>query len=310
MPKVLVCDPYDPEGLEKLRTHGFEVDERPKISAEELLRIVGEYDALMVRSRTKVTKQVLENAKRLKAVARAGVGLDNIDVDHAKQKGVKVVATPEASTSSVTELTLTLMLCVLRQVSFADRNLKEQKWVKSSITGLELKSKIVGVIGAGGRIGGEVARILRTGFGCHVLGYDAVDIRKRGTELGMEVVQRLEDLLARSDIVTIHVPYLPSTHHLLNESTIKMMKSNSIIINTSRGDVVDGQAILGALQSGRLGGAGLDVFHDEPPKEEWEKQLVQLPNTVCTPHIGAQTEECQRIGGLMAAEKLIEMLKP
>jgi len=310
--RILVCDPTEAEGIQILRRAGFEVDEKPTISSEELLKDVGRYDALLVRGRTKVTREVIQAGQKLKAVVRAGVGLDNVDVEFAMKNGIQVLSTPAAPTVSVAELTIGLMLDVLRQVSFADRNMKNGKWVKSRLMGRELRGKTVGVIGAGGRIGSEVVRILKTGFGANVIGYDITDISSRAALLGMQLAKDLDDLLTSCDIVTIHVPYSEATHYLLNAERIGKMKKGSILINTSRGDIVDGQALLKTLAEEHLSGAGLDVFHNEPPKEEWEKELVSLPDgiTVCTCHIGAQTIESQRTASVIAAEALIKILKP
>jgi len=310
--KVLVCDPMEAEGIQRLHSAGFEVDEKPTISSEELLRVVGGYDALLIRSRTKVTRDVIRAGRRLRAIVRAGVGLDNVDVEFAKKAGIQVISTPAALTVSVAELTVGLMLDVLRQISFADRSMKEGKWIKSRLMGQELRGKTVGVIGAGGRIGSEVARILKTGFGANVIAYDITDISRYVTELRMQSAKDLDDLLGRSDIVTVHVPYSEATHHLLDEKRIAAMKKGSILINTSRGDVVDGQALLKALKEKHLSGVGLDVFHNEPPKEEWEKELVSLQDgvAVCTCHIGAQTIEGQRTASVMASEALIKFLEP
>lgn len=308
--KVLVCDPMDAEGIQKLQSAGFEVDEKPTISGEELSKVVGGYDALLIRSRTKVTQDVIKAGRRLRAIARAGVGLDNVDVEFAKKAGIHVISTPAALTVSVAELTIGLMLDVLRQISFADRNMKEGKWIKSRLMGRELRGKTVGVIGAGGRIGSEVARILKAGFGANVIAYDIIDISRQAAELDMQLAKDIDHLLDRSDIVTVHVPYSEATHHLLDARRIAAMKSSSILINTSRGDVVDGQALLKALREKHLSGVGLDVFHSEPPKEEWEKELVSLPDgvAVCTCHIGAQTIEGQTTASVMASEALIKAL--
>jgi len=310
-PRVLVCDPVEPEGLEILRKEGFRVDERPAITSQELLSIIGEYDAVIVRSRTKITRDVICAGKRLKAVVRAGAGLDNVDADFARQAGIQVMSTPAALTVSVAELTVALMLDVLRRVSFADRNMKEGKWIKSRLVGRELRGKAVGVIGAGGRIGSEVARILRKGFEASVIGYDVVDIKNRTSEMGIEVATELDDLLVRSDIVTIHVPYSEATYHLLDEKRIFRMKRGSILINTSRGEIVNGRALLKALKVKHLSGVGLDVFQNEPPTEEWEKEIVSQPDgvTVCTCHIGAQTVEAQKAASVMASEALIKLLR-
>ena len=307
--KVLICDPIHPEGMKKLKEAGHEVVEKPQITHEELKEEVWKFDALVVRSRTKVTKEIIERGRRLKAIARAGVGLDNIDVEFAKSRGIKVISTPAAPTASVAELAVALMLSALRKIPLADRAMKEGKWVKKELVGRELGGLTVGVVGVGGRIGYEVAKILRMGFGAKVIGYDVINAKDKAEELGFEVAGSLEELLKRSDIVTIHVPYLPSTHHLINEERIKLMKDGAILINTSRGDVVDGRALLSALKSGKLSGAGLDVFHREPPEDGWEKELVSLPAVVCTCHIGAQTVEAQAQASLMAASRLIEVLE-
>jgi len=310
--RILVCDPMEAEGIQMLRRAGLDVDEKPTISSNELLRVVGGYDALLIRSRTKVTQDVIQAGQKLKVVVRAGVGLDNVDIEFAKKSGIQVLSTPAAPTVSVAELTIGLMLDVLRQISFADRNIKDGKWIKSRMMGRELRGKTVGVIGAGGRIGSEVARILKAGFRANVVGYDITDISGRAAELGIQLAKDLDDLLASCDIVTIHVPYSEATHHLLNAKRIAKMRKDSILINTSRGDIVDGRALLKALKERHISGAGLDVFHNEPPEEEWEKELVSLPDgvTVCTCHIGAQTIESQRTASEMAADALIKILKP
>jgi D-3-phosphoglycerate dehydrogenase len=305
--KILVCDPIRQEGIVLLKNAGFELVEQPSISASELEKEIAGYDAVIVRGRTKITGAVIQKGKRLKIIARSGVGLDNVDLASAKDKGIKVIATPAAPTTSVAELTIGLILSVIRKISYADRTIKEGLWVKNELIGTEMKSKTVGVVGAAGRIGLEVARITAQGFGAAVVGYDVIDFTEKARQLGLTPIKDLNELLSSSDIVTIHVPYLPSTHHLINAKAIDEMKNGSILINPSRGDIVDGQALLQALKTGKLAGAGLDVFHKEPPSDEWEKQLTRLPNVVCTAHIGAQTSECQRLESTQLAEQLIEM---
>ena len=308
--KILVCDSIDAEGIEKLKEAGHEVIEKTQITYEELKKEIENFDAIIVRSRTKVTSEIIEKGKRLKAIARAGVGLDNIDVEAANKRGIKVISTPAAPTTSVAELTIGLMLSVLRKIPYADKAMKEGKWIKKELFGRELGSLTVGVVGVGGRIGLEVARILKEGFKCKVIGYDVIDVTDKAEKIGFEPAKSLDELLKKSDIVTIHVPYLPSTHHLINEEKINLMKDGAILINTSRGDIVDGKALLKALKSGKLAGAGLDVFHKEPPEDEWEKELINLEGiTVCTCHIGAQTIEAQKQASIMAATQLIEILK-
>ncbi|HKI75700.1 MAG TPA: hydroxyacid dehydrogenase [Candidatus Bathyarchaeia archaeon] len=302
--RVLISDPIDDEGVKILSDAGFTVDNQPGIDKTKLASIINQYDALIVRGRTKVDAGLIRNSK-LKIVGRAGVGLDNIDLQAAKEKGVTVLNTPSAPTTSVAELTVGLMLCLLRKIPFADHSMKEGRWIKSQLMGEELQSKKIGIIGRAGRIGNEVSRILTVGFQAYVLGYDV--IRPRGVPgLSYEITDSIEDLLQRCDIVTIHVPYSPQTHHLLNEARLRMMRKGSYLVNTSRGDIVEGSALLGLLKEGQIGGAGLDVFHLEPPVDEWERELVNLPNgtTVVTCHIGAETQQAQKRASIEIAERI------
>ncbi len=302
--RVLISDPIDEQGIKILTSAGFTVDNQPGLDKAKLASMIGRYDVLIVRGRTKVDSSLI-NGSRLKIVGRAGVGLDNIDLQAAKDKGVTVLNTPSAPTTSVAELTVGLMLSLLRSIPFADRSMKEGHWIKNRLMGDELQSKKIGVIGRAGRIGNEVSRILTVGFQADVLGYDV--IRPRGVPgLSYEITESIEDLLRRSDIVTIHVPYSPQTHHLLNEPRLRMMRKGSYLINTSRGDIVEGPALLRVLKEGHLAGAGLDVFHIEPPADEWEKELVNLPDgtTVVTCHIGAETRQAQKRASVEIAERI------
>jgi len=302
--RVLISDPIDEQGIKILTSAGFTVDNQPGLDKAKLASMIGRYDVLIVRGRTKVDSSLI-NGSRLKIVGRAGVGLDNIDLQAAKDKGVTVLNTPSAPTTSVAELTVGLMLSLLRSIPFADRSMKEGHWIKNRLMGDELQSKTIGVIGRAGRIGNEVSRILTVGFQADVLGYDV--IRPRGVPgLSYEITESIEDLLRRSDIVTIHVPYSPQTHHLLNEPRLRMMRKGSYLINTSRGDIVEGPALLRVLKEGHLAGAGLDVFHIEPPADEWEKELVNLPDgtTVVTCHIGAETRQAQKRASVEIAERI------
>lgn len=307
---MLVCDPIHQDGVKLLRDAGCEVAERPKITKEELVSDAKNFDVIVVRGRTKVTAEVIAAAPPLKAIARSGVGLDNIDLEAAKKQGIAVISTPGAPATSVAELAVGLMMSLLRQIPLADQAMKQSQWTKAQLIGRELRGKTLGIVGVAGRIGTEVARISLQGFGMKVIGYDVIDVTEKARQIGFEACTKLEELLERADIVTIHVPYLPSTHHLIDESRISRMKQGSILINTSRGDIVDGRALLKAIKEGRMAGVGLDVFHDEPPKEDWEKELVALQNgrSVCTPHIGAQTYECQRLESLTVAEEIIKLL--
>jgi D-3-phosphoglycerate dehydrogenase len=307
--KVLVCDPIHPDGVAILRKAGFEVEENKTLTPEQLEKRIAEFDAVVVRGRTKITAPVINAGAKLRAVARSGVGLDNIDLEAARKKSIKIISTPAAPTTSVAELAISLMLSVLRRVSYADGAMKAGKWVKTELMGTELKSKTIGIIGAAGRIGLEVARIAVQGFGAKVIGYDVIEYADKAKQIGFRTVDKLPDLLKDSDIISIHVPFLPATKYLIDEKTIAIMKNGAILVNTSRGDIVDGAAVMQALKSGKLSGAGLDVFHKEPPVDEWEKELTKLPTVVCTPHIGAQTSECQRLESTQVAEQLIAALK-
>jgi len=302
--RVLISDPIDEEGIKILKDAGFSVDNQPGLEKSKLANIVDQYDVLIVRGRTKVDSAIIRNS-RLKIIGRAGVGLDNIDLEAAKEKRVAVLNTPSAPTTSVAELTVGLMLCLLRKIPFADHSMKDGRWIKNQLIGEELQSKKIGIIGRAGRIGNEVSRILTVGFQADVLGYDV--IRPRGVAgLSYEITDSIEDLLRRCDIVTIHVPYSPQTHNLLNEARLRLMRKGSYIVNTSRGDIVEGPALLKHLKEGHLSGAGLDVFHLEPPADTWEKELVNLPDgaTVVTCHIGAETRQAQKRASIEIAERI------
>ncbi len=302
--KVLVCDPIDMEGINILRREGFDVDFKPSITEDELLGTIGKYDVLLVRGRTKVTRQMLERGEQLKVIGRVGAGLDNIDLKASEERGITVLNTPEALADSVAELTFGLILAVSRRIAFADRAMKEGKWLKKELEGMLLKGKTLGIIGLG-NIGWSVAKIGRS-IGMKVL------VTKRTppkpeliVELGAEFVS-LDNLLSSSDIVSIHVPLTPETRHLISSRELSLMKDEAILINTSRGGVVDEKALLEALKSGKLYGAALDVYETEPPTN---LELVTLPNVVCTPHIGAQTKEAQKVASAMIAEKIARFFK-
>lgn len=302
--KVLVCDPIHEEGIGKLRDAGFEVDVNTTISHEQLKDVVSNYDALVVRSRTKVTKEIIEAGKRLKTIGRAGVGLDNIDLETAKKKGITVLNTPEAPAEAVAELTVGLIISLARHIALADQAMKKEEWLKKKLRGWELRGKTLGVIGLG-NIGEKVARVAKA-FGMKIL------ITKR-TPPEPELLRELEgefislsELLQRSDVVTIHVPLTPQTRHLIGAKELQLMKDGAFLINTSRGAILDEKALVEALQSGKLGGAALDVYETEPTINI---ALTRLPNVVCTCHIGAQTKEAQRAAATLIAEKIINFLK-
>lgn len=284
--KILLTDGLEENGQEILRQFAA-VDNRSGISADELLQIVGEYDALIVRGRTKVTPPVFEAAGKMKVVGRAGVGVDNIDLAAAKAHGVTVVNSPTATTLAVAELTLGLMLAVVREIPRADAGMKAGKWLKKEMEGGELWKKTLGVIGFG-RIGAAVAQ-RAAAFDMTILGYDplipAEEIQQRG---GKPV--SLDELLAQADIITLHIPLTADSRNLLDAASFAKMKDGVRIICAARGGVIDEEALLAALESGKVAAAGLDVFATEPPGLT---PLVAHPRVICTPHIGAQTVEAQ-----------------
>jgi D-3-phosphoglycerate dehydrogenase / 2-oxoglutarate reductase len=303
--RVLVCDPIHPDGLAILRDAGFQVDDQAGIDKSTLVELIPSYEVVVIRGRTKLDATTIKAARKLRVIGRAGVGLDNVDIEAAKAAGIQVWNTPGAPSTSVAELTVGLILSLLRKIPLADREMKAGHWIKNELMGEELQGKKVGVIGRAGRIGNEVSRILTVGFQADVLGYDV--IKPRGVPgLSYEFTESIEELLQKSEIVTVHVPYTPQTHHFLDGKRLRMMRNGSYLINTSRGDIVDGPSLLELLRKGQLAGAGLDVFHLEPPVDEWEKALISLPNgvTVATCHIGAQTQQAQRRESVELAQKI------
>ena len=299
--KILVTDGLEENGQAILREHA-EVDIKTGISADELIRTASDYDAFIVRGRTKVTPAVFSAALKLKVVGRAGVGVDNIDLAAARQHHVTVVNAPVATTVSVAELTMGLMLSMIREIPRADASLKAGEWLKKEFEGSELFEKTLGVIGYG-HIGAAVG-IRAAAFGMTVLGYDSFippeTIRKQG---GQPV--SLDELFAKSDIITIHVPLTPETRFLINESTINKMKTGVRIICDARGGIINEDDLETALDSGKVASAALDVFSNEPPGAT---PLVHHPRVVATPHIGAQTVEAQRRAAADIADEVLRAL--
>ncbi len=299
---MLVCDPVSSKCIDILKAAGLEVTYQPKISAEELLQQIPEYDAVVVRSRTKITSSVIEAGKKLRVIGRAGVGLDNIDVEAAAKRGITVLNTPESSTEAVAELVLGLMLSLARKIPLGDRGLKEGRWLKGEMMGFELKGKTLGIVGLG-RIGSRVGALAKA-FGMKILVYDVIQLPEQLIKSLEAQVVDLDTLLSNSDFVTLHVPLTPETKHMMNRERFARMKKGAYLVNASRGEVVDEEALYSALKEGWLAGAALDVFEHEPPTSE----AVKLPNVVCTPHIGAQTVEAQDAAGELLAEKVIKAL--
>ncbi len=302
--KVLVCDSIDQAGVDSLKRAGMNVDYKPEIKANELVSVVKDYDAIVVRSRTKMTKEVIDAASNAKIIARVGVGLDNVDVKAAEAKNIRVINAPEAASTAVAELAIGLMISLARSIPRADAETKKGNWIKKELVGTELKGKYLGIIGVGniGRNIGRMAKALRM----NLIGYDIFPInRDFVNEVGM-IVTDLNTLLESSDFITCHVPATPETNHMFNAERLARMKPTAYLINTSRGEIIDENALYEALKNNRLAGAALDVFEVEPPTD---KLLLNLPNVVCTPHIGAQTKEGQELASSVIAEKIIQILR-
>jgi D-3-phosphoglycerate dehydrogenase len=303
--RVLICDSIDNSGIESLKKSDMVVDYQPEIKPDQLNSIAKDYNVLVVRSRTKVTKEIIEaSAPNVKIIARVGVGLDNIDIHEAEANGIRVINSPEAAANAVSELVMGLMLSLARSIPFADIETKKGKWVKSDLTGAELRGKYLGIIGVGniGRNIGRIGRALRM----NLIGYDIVPVNKDFIrEVGL-IVADLNTLLESADFVTCHVPLTAETKKMFNIDKFSKMKHTAFLINTSRGEIIDESALYDALKNGRIAGAALDVFETEPPTN---KMLLQLPNVICTPHIGAQTKEAQQLAAMVIAEKIIQTLR-
>ncbi len=300
--RVHVNDPLDDEAMELLRSKGDLEVTSEHLDKEELKKIMPDVEVLVVRSATKVTADVIEASQKLRIIARAGVGLDNIDLEKAKEKGIKVLNTPGASAISVAELTIGMMFALSRHIARGTMDLKEGKWTKKELKGVELTGKTLGIIGLG-RIGREVAK-RALGLGMKVVAYDPYV-----KEIDMDVsLVDLDELYKTADYITVHVPLMPETKHLINDEAFSKMKKGVFIINCARGGVVDESALLKALKEGKVAGAGMDVFETEPPTSDIEKELLSLPNVVATPHIGASTKEAQKRVGKEIVEKIFEAL--
>ncbi len=306
MVKILVCDPIHDDGVKMLRDAGFELDLDTDVTKEDLIKKIGGYDAMVIRSRTKVTREVLDAAKSLKAIARAGVGLDNVDLSYAKEKGIEVFNSPEAPCNAVAELVLGMMFNMARMITMADSGMKQGKWEKNRLTGFEIQGKTLGIIGFG-RIGytlGKKAKCL----GMRVITYDVLmdKLIHFVEEIEAEAVD-LDTLYEQSDFITVHVPLLPQTKHMISTEQFNKMRDGVYIINAARGGIIEEAALKKALDSGKVKGAALDVYEQEPNPDE---ELVCKPNVICTPHIGAGSEEAQIGNSTIVAEKLIKFFKP
>ena len=287
MAKVLICDSVDAPAVDAIRAVGIEVDVRDTITLDELDQVIGEYDGIVVRSRTQVRAPLLENPGKLKLIIRGGVGVDSIDVAAAESKGIKVINTPAASSNAAAELALGMILSLARSLAWAAASMKAGKWEKKKFEGTEIAGKTLGVIGYG-RIGQALCKKARA-LGMTVVAYDPY-VQSAG-------LISLDELLSMADYVSLHIPHTAETHNLLGAAQLAKMKPGAYLVNAARGGVVDEDALYAALVGGHLAGAAVDVYTEEPPQSEALRKLIALPQVIATPHIGAGTVEAQeRIG--------------
>jgi len=301
---VLICDQVNTILKEILEKNGLKVTYEPEITPEQIAEKIGTFEVVVVRSRTKITRELVEKADKCKIIARVGVGLDNIDQEAAKEKNIRVINAVEGATTAVAELVIGLMLSMAREITRADREIRNGNWIKKELMGSELQGKYLGIIGLG-NIGKRLGR-LAMALNMNIIGYDVIPIDDEfSKEVGLMKAD-LDTLLSSADYVSLHVPLLDSTHHMINAEKLKLMKNTARIINTSRGGVIDEEALYNSLKEGNIAGAALDVFEVEPATGN---RLTTLPNFIATPHMGAQTKEAQLLAANIIAEKIIQVLR-
>lgn len=301
---VLICDQVAPILNEILQKNGLKITYEPEITPEQIKEKISSFDIVVVRSRTKITKEMINLAAQCKIIARVGVGLDNIDVDAAKAKNIRVINAVEGAMNAVAELVLGLMLSMAREIPRADREIRSGNWLKKELMGIELSGKYLGIVGLG-NIGKRLAKLAR-GLNMNIIGFDVVPIADDfARDVGL-IKADIDTLLSSADFISFHVPLTDTTHHLVNTKRISTMKKTVYIINTSRGEIIDEDALYDALKEGKIAGAALDVFEKEPAVGN---KLATLSNVVCTPHIGAQTKEAQTLAANVIGEKIIMILR-
>ncbi len=301
--RVLVSDPLGPGGMSELKKEkNIQVDEKSGLAPEELKKIIGEYDAIIIRSGTRLTKDILEAAGKLRVIGRAGVGVDNVDLDAATKRGIIVMNTPEGNTISTAEHTFSMLMALARNIPQAAVSVKSGEWKRHDFLGTELNGKTLGVIGFG-RIGREVAKRAHA-FGMRVVVFDPFISKASVKEQPIEFME-LKALLAASDFITVHTPLTAETKHLLNEQTLKFCKKGVKLINCARGGILEEKALLAALKSGHVSGAALDVFEKEPPGEN---PLLKFPQVISTPHLGAATQEAQENVAIDVVHQVLDAL--
>jgi len=301
---VLICDQVNPILKEVLEKNGLKVTYEPEITPEQIAEKIGNFEVVVVRSRTKMTRELIAKADKCKIIARVGIGLDNIDQDAAKEKNIRVINAVEGAITAVAELVIGLMISMAREIPRADREIRNGNWIKKELMGSELKGKYLGIVGLG-NIGKRLGRLARALY-LNIIGYDVIPIDdKFSKEVGLMKAD-LDTLLSSADYVSLHVPLLDSTHHMINAEKLKLMKNTARIINAARGGVIDEEALYNSLKEGNIAGAALDVFEVEPATGN---KLTTLPNFVATPHMGAQTKEAQLLAANIIAEKIIQVLR-
>lgn len=304
MARILVTDALSELGLEQLeQAHDMEVVLKIGAKPEEILSVIAEFDALLVRSQTKVTAELLQAGKRLKVVGRAGVGVDNIDVRAATKAGIVVINAPDGNTVTTAEFTFAMMQALARHIPQAHKSLREGKWDRGRFVGVELRGKTLGIVGLG-RIGAEVAKRSQA-FGMTVVAYDPFLTPSRAEKLGVKGCS-LHDTIRQADFITVHTPLMKETHHLISDKEFAAMKRGVRILNCARGGIIDEAALLRALDEGIVAGAALDVYEEEPPREN---PLLRYEQVVATPHLGASTEEAQVNVAVDVAKGVIEILR-
>ena len=301
---ILITDKMADEAIKMLKDAGHNVT-FDEMNHDTLLKEIGKYDALMVRGRTKAVKEIVEAGAKgnLKVIGRAGIGVDNVDIKTAAEHKIPVVNAPTGATASVAELAIGHMLALSRHFTKADSTMKKGEWAQKQLKGTELFGKTLGLIGTGniGKLTGKYAQC----FGMKITGYDPFISKEDMAKDGIEKIEELSDLMSKSDYISLHLPHIPATHHIVNAEMISKMKTTGFIINCARGGTVDEKALYDALKNGKIAGAGMDVFENEPPKDS---PLLKLDNVVLTPHLGASTKEGQIRAGTVCAEQIIKVL--
>ncbi|MBD2845200.1 phosphoglycerate dehydrogenase [Paenibacillus sp. IB182496] len=303
--KVLVSDPISDLGIEQLTAASdIAVDKKPGLSEDELVSIIGEYDALLVRSQTKVNARVMEAGKQLKVVGRAGVGVDNIDLKAATQRGIIVINAPDGNTITTCEHTFAMMMALARHIPQAYMKTVGGEWDRKSFVGVELRNKVLGVMGMG-RIGSEVARRAKA-FGMSIMGYDPFLTEERAEKMGVQL-STVDEIVRNADFMTVHTPLTPETRHMIGKAQFEVMKPGMRIVNCARGGIIDEQALVEAIDQGIVAGAGFDVFESEPPAAD--HPFLKHPKIIVTPHLGASTVEAQENVAIDVSKQVLHILR-